>query len=57
MERLAGCGVRRMIVTDSLIIPETQAFPLEVVSVGSLLADAIGCLHRGQSLARFIRHE
>ena len=57
IERLAGCGVRGLIVTDSVMIPDTQALPLEVVSVGSLLADAIGRLHRGQSLAALIRHE
>lgn len=57
MERLAGCGARRMIVTDSVSVPENPGLRLEVVSVGSLLADAIGRLHRGESLAPLIRHE
>jgi ribose-phosphate pyrophosphokinase len=56
-DRLPRLGLKRFVVTDSLTIPSTGELPLEVVSVASLLAEAIDRLHRRQSLDNLLRHE
>jgi ribose-phosphate pyrophosphokinase len=53
-ERVAASGVRRMLFTDTLAIPTLPdtctATTVEVCSVAPLLADAIGRLHRNESI-------
>jgi ribose-phosphate pyrophosphokinase len=45
-DRLAGAGIRRLLVTDTVPVADVEALPIEVSSVAALLADAIGRLHR-----------
>lgn len=55
--RLAGCGISRLTVTDSVAVPSTTALSLTIVTLAPLLAQAIDHLHRGRSLAELIHHE
>jgi ribose-phosphate pyrophosphokinase len=54
--RLAALRLRRLIVTDSVAVPELPALPLRVASVDGLLADAIVRLHHDRSLADLLKH-
>lgn len=51
IERLHGLPIRRLIATDSVAPPAKTPLPLQVVSVGSLLAEAVKRLHHNQSLS------
>lgn len=51
IERLRGLPLRRLIATDSVAPPAKTPLPLQVVSVGSLLAEAVKRLHHNQSLS------
>ena len=52
VERIRSSALRRLIVTDSIPLPESKRDPrIEVVSVAGLLSDAIGRIHRGESVA------
>ena len=52
VERLRDSALRRLLITDSIPLPEAKRDPrIEVVSVAGLLSDAIGRVHRGDSVA------
>ena len=55
-DRLDGLPIRCLLATDTLPVGKARA-PLRVRSVGPLLADAIGRLHRGQSLESLMVRE
>lgn len=51
VERLANCGAREVICTDTLPIPDEKRFPgLTVLSIAPLLARAIREVHEGGSV-------
>ncbi len=52
VERLAQLPLKRLIVTDTVVVPEAAAarLPLTVVSIAPLLAECIRRLHDGESL-------
>jgi ribose-phosphate pyrophosphokinase len=54
--RLGALPVERFVVSDSVSSRETT-LPISVVSLGSLLADAIKRLHENRSLSDLIVHE
>jgi ribose-phosphate pyrophosphokinase len=54
--RLAALGLRRLIVTDSVNVPELPGLPLHITSVDRLLAEAIVRLHHDRSLADLLKH-
>lgn len=54
--RLAALRLRRLIVTDSVAVPELPGLPLRVASVDGLLAEAIVRLHHDRSLADLLKH-
>ncbi len=56
IERLAPLPIKRLIVTDSLPIPERRALPLQVVSLAPMLAEAISRLNVDQSMAELLTH-
>jgi ribose-phosphate pyrophosphokinase len=56
VERLRSLPLKRLVSTDSLPIAEGLALPIEVVSVGPLLADAIARLTEGRSLQDLLAH-
>lgn len=52
IEKLRASPLRRLVVTDSIPLPESKRDPkIAVVSVAPLLAEAIRRVHAGQSLA------
>ena len=53
VERLAQLPLRRLLVTDSVVVPADAAarLPLTVVSVAPLLAECVRRLERGESLS------
>ena len=53
-ERLAGLPVRRLVVTDSLQQTQTIGQPVEVTSIGPLLAAFIGRLHRDEPIGDLV---
>jgi ribose-phosphate pyrophosphokinase len=56
MERLSKVSVQRLIATDSVPLPVTPPFKLEVVGLAPLLADAIERLHTDRSLEPLLHH-
>ncbi|MBF6181163.1 ribose-phosphate diphosphokinase [Nocardia otitidiscaviarum] len=54
-ERLRALGLRRVLVTDTVAHRDSAA-PLDVCSVGPLLADAIARLHQDRPLAELAAH-
>lgn len=54
MDRMATRGLRRLLVTDTVIT--ARASPIEVCSLGGLLGDAIGRLHRNEPLDDLLLH-
>jgi ribose-phosphate pyrophosphokinase len=54
LERLSRLPLRRLIVTDSMLLPERLPFPSEVVSLAPLLATAIKRLHNDASMRDLI---
>ncbi|MGE5762622.1 MAG: ribose-phosphate diphosphokinase [Mycobacterium leprae] len=55
-DRLAAVGVQRLLVTDSLPTVPSPRVPLETHTIATLLADAIGRLHRNEDLADLLVH-
>jgi ribose-phosphate pyrophosphokinase len=49
-QRLGVLPIRRLILSDSVPAPDGFPVPIEVVSLGPILAKAIGHLHRDESL-------
>jgi ribose-phosphate pyrophosphokinase len=56
IERLQALPLKRLIVTDSVPLPEGTTLPLAVVNLRGLLSDAILRLHEERSLADLIEH-
>ena len=56
-ERLGALGIERIFVSDSVPAPETFPAPLQIVSIGPLLAHAIERLHRRESLGDLTARE
>jgi ribose-phosphate pyrophosphokinase len=56
LERLRALRPERVIVTDTVTPPDAAAFPLHVVSIAPLLADAVTRLHEDRSLADLLVH-
>ena len=54
MDRMATRGLGRLLVTDTVIT--ARASPMEVCSLGGLLGDAIGRLHRNEPLDDLLLH-
>jgi ribose-phosphate pyrophosphokinase len=57
IERLRGIALQRLLVTDSVTAPTERAFPLQVTSLDTLLAEAIRRLHGRHSLSDLLVHE
>jgi ribose-phosphate pyrophosphokinase len=55
-ERLHTVPIQRLLVTDSVARPAREPFSLHVVSLGSMLAEAITRLHHNQSLSDLLVH-
>jgi ribose-phosphate pyrophosphokinase len=53
-ERLGELPIERMYVTDSVTAPKQFPVPIQVVSLGGLLAETVHRLHTDQSLAELI---
>jgi len=52
IERLAGSVIDEVIITDTLdLTPEKRIEKIKVLSVSSLLAEAIFRIHRGESVS------
>lgn len=54
LDRLRQLPLRRLIVTDSVLLPERLPFPSRVESLAPLLATAIRRLHNDESLSEII---
>ena len=54
VERLRRLPIQRIVVTDSVPVPQPVALTLQTVSIGPLLADAIVRLHKDEPLADLI---
>jgi ribose-phosphate pyrophosphokinase len=55
--RLAALRLRRLIVTDSVAVPEPQPIALHIASIAPLLADAISRLHENRPLGDLLARE
>jgi len=49
--RLAALPIKRLLVTDSILIPSGLPLPIEITSLAPLLAEVISRLHSGKSLS------
>ncbi len=56
IERLSALRLRRMVASDSVALPVRPALPIQVVSLGPMLAEAISRLNVGESLSDLISH-
>jgi ribose-phosphate pyrophosphokinase len=56
VERLLNATAHKLIVTDSVALSDDLQLPVQVASVAPLLANAVGRLHRDQSLKDLIAH-
>jgi ribose-phosphate pyrophosphokinase len=54
--RLAALAINRMVVSDSVAIAPAPPFPLQVVSLAPMLAEAISRLNVGESLGDLLSH-
>jgi ribose-phosphate pyrophosphokinase len=54
--RLAPLPLRRIVVTDSLPLPQQDSLPLQVVSLAPTLAETITRLNVGESLSDLLSH-
>ena len=55
-ERLLAVPIHRFLVTDSVARAAREPFPLQITSLGPLLAEAISRLHSNQSLSDLLVH-
>jgi ribose-phosphate pyrophosphokinase len=53
-ERLGKLPIERIYVSDTVPTPEQFSVPLQVVSLGPLLAETIQRLYKGQSIAGLV---
>lgn len=56
-DRLCGEWLQRVIVSDTVRVHTNTHLPVHTVSVADLLAQAIGRLHRGESLSGLVTYE
>ncbi|HEY53174.1 MAG TPA: ribose-phosphate diphosphokinase [Caldilineae bacterium] len=57
LEQLDAPYIKRLVVTNTIPIPETKRHPkLEVLSVAPVLADAIARIHGGESMGPLLKH-
>jgi len=56
LARLRQLPIQRIIVTDSVPLPETVALAIQRVTIGPLLANAIARLHADESLGDLVQH-
>lgn len=54
LERLRVLPIRQIFVSDSVVAPAERPVPVQIVSLGPLLAEAIARLHRNQSISDLI---
>lgn len=55
-KRLAASSFEKVVVSDTIPVPEEKRFPqLEVLSVAPLIAEGIRCIHEGRSVSSLIR--
>jgi ribose-phosphate pyrophosphokinase len=55
-ERLAALPLKRLLVTDTVAQSTASSLPLQVHSIALLLADAVGRLHRNETLDDLLVH-
>jgi ribose-phosphate pyrophosphokinase len=55
-ERLRHLPIKRILVTNSVDVPNNLSLPIEKVSLAPLLAEAITRLHKNQSMSELIAH-
>ena len=55
--RLRALRLRRLIVTDSVALPDVQPLRMETASVAPLLGDALSRLHHDRSLTDLLVHD
>jgi len=53
---LGQLELQAVLATDTVLAPDLPDIPIQRISVAGLLADAIGRLHRGESLGDLISH-
>jgi ribose-phosphate pyrophosphokinase len=56
IQRLSALPLKRLVVTDSLPLPELGSLPIEVVSLASLLGETMTRLSVGQSMSELLSH-
>jgi ribose-phosphate pyrophosphokinase len=56
-KRLAPLPIKRLVAADSVAFRAALPFPVEIVSLAPLLAEAISRLHLGESLDDLVTHE
>jgi ribose-phosphate pyrophosphokinase len=55
-ERLRALPIKALFVTDSVVVPTNLSFPIQLVSIAPLLAEAITRLHNNHSMSDLIVH-
>ena len=55
LERLKKSPIKEMVVTDSVPLKDTMGFPVTVLSVASLLAEAVLRIHENRSVTSLFR--
>jgi ribose-phosphate pyrophosphokinase len=55
--RLRALRLRRLLVTDSVALPDVQPLRVEVTSIAPLLGDAVSRLHHDRSLNDLLVHD
>jgi len=56
VERLSALPLRRLVVTDSLLLPEHGSLPIVSVSLAPMLAETITRLNVGESMNELLSH-
>jgi ribose-phosphate pyrophosphokinase len=56
IERLSALALKRLIVTDSLPLPERCSLPIETVTLAPMLAETIARLNVGESMKELLSH-
>ena len=51
IERLRGCAIQELVVTDTICLPDVSNCPITVLSVAELLGEAIIRIHDNQSVS------
>jgi ribose-phosphate pyrophosphokinase len=54
IRRLSALPLKRVVVTDSLSMPEHGSLPLQVVSLAPMLAETVRRLNAGESMSRLL---